>query len=147
MENKTPIIETCAVIKDKGKTAIIELVRSPKCDGCNACAFNKRKSIRVPAIKDAACGAGDLVTVVMPEKQITLAPLFLFVIPILLTLVAVLIGRNWPAWGQAIVIVGFLALGIAVAFAADRLYRRQRKFMPVITACQKGEQHDRPEVD
>lgn len=143
-----PIIETCTVIKDCGKTAVVELVRTPKCDGCNACAFNKRSSIRMPAIKDAECTAGDRVTVVMPEKQIQLAPLFLFVIPIVLALVAVVISRNWPGWAQAVAIVGFLTVGFLVLYAVDKLYRRQRKFMPVITErAQKGEQHDRSETD
>lgn len=140
--------EICTVVRDNGKTAVIELVRTSKCDGCNACAFNKRNSLRMPAVKDVDCKAGDVVAVTMPEAEIRSAPLFLFVIPILLTLAAVLISRTFAPWAQAVLIVGFLAFGIVILFVVDKLFRRQRKYMPVITQVTvpapkiQGENHD-----
>lgn len=143
-----PITEICTVVKDKGKTAIVEIKRTQKCDGCNACAFNKRDFVRIPAIKDIDCVEGDRVCVEMPEKEISIAPLFLFVIPIVLTLVAVILCKNLAIWWQIPIIAGFLTAGLVILYTVDKLFRRKRKYMPVIRKrTEKGEEDGRPQVD
>lgn len=134
--------EIVTVIKDKGKTAVVELTRTEKCAGCDKCAFNRRDTIKVQAIKETACTMGDRVVVTMPEKEIRLAPLFLFVIPILCLLTGILLSRGWPWWGQIVAAAVSLAVGLAVLYAADRLYRRNRACMPVITEKYQNEGED-----
>lgn len=73
---------------------MVELSRKEKCAGCGRCAFNRRDKIRVTAIKDAACTAGDRVVVTLPEKEIVLAPLFLFVLPVLFMLAGIALSRR-----------------------------------------------------
>lgn len=124
--------EVVTVIKDKGRSAVIELKRTEKCEGCNRCSFNRRSSVRVNAIKEADCTAGDKVVVRLPEKDILLAPLFLFVIPLAFVAAAVAATRALTAAVQIAVIAAALAAGIAVTYAADRFYRRKRGYMPVI---------------
>ncbi len=134
--------EVVTVVKDRGKTAVVEIRRAEKCAGCGRCAFNRRDRIRVTAIKDVACTAGDRVVVALPEKDIVLAPLFLFALPVLFMLAAVVLCRTLPVYAQIAVIAAALGCGFAVAFAADRIYRKKRRYMPVITEkyTPKGEE-------
>lgn len=125
--------EVVTVVKDKGKTAVVELKRTEKCAGCNKCSFNRRSTVKTLAIKDTDCATGDLVVVELPEKEILLAPLFLFVIPIACLLAGIVLGQKLALGWQLAVIAASLAVGLGILYAADRLYRRQRKFMPVIT--------------
>lgn len=127
-----PITEECSVIKTNGDKVVIELVRQPKCDGCKACAFNKRNRLRMTANSEIKCVAGDRVVVEMPSKTVAGAWLILFVLPLILMLVAVLITAQMRWYVQVLSIVAALALGLAAVILSDRIIRSRTEYLPTV---------------
>lgn len=127
-----PITEECNVVKVRGSRAIIELVRKPECDGCQACAFNRRSSIKMTARKEVDCYAGDRVTVQMPEKTIKGSWLVLFVFPLALLIIAVCLTVNLDWYFQIAAVCAALLIGLGVAILCDFLIKRNSKYIPTI---------------
>ncbi len=128
--------EDCVVKKIRRGYVYIELNRSEKCDGCNLCAFNKKKSIVMPAHCDKA-GAervkiGSRVTVEMPTKSVGAASLLIYAIPILLLFVGAAIGLVGGVWLQIGLAAAGLVSGLAAAFAIDKIYRRKVGILPTV---------------
>ncbi len=128
------MLERCSVKKVKRGVAYIELVRSEKCDGCNMCSFNKKKSMTVPALCDADVRPGDIVSVEMPTKSVGAAALAIYAIPIVLMLLGALIGIVGGVWLQVGLVGAGLAAGLFAAFLIDRAYRKKAGVMPRIVA-------------
>lgn len=126
------IIEECNVIKVKGDYAIIELTRKPECEGCKACAFNRRNTIRMTAKCETSCLVGDKVMVEMPEKSVKGSWLILFVLPLVLLLASVLITASSVWYIQLVSIAAALLLGLCGAMLCDFAIRRHSKFIPTI---------------
>ena len=127
------MLEKCTVQRIKGNHAYIELIRTPKCDGCKACAFHGKDKIVLPAIKDCECAAGDTVIVEMPEKQFVFAPLLLFGLPLVCFLIGLMAGRF--AGGELLMVLlgfAFAALGYLIAVFADKTLKNNRKYMPIV---------------
>lgn len=127
-----PITEECSVVKVKGDYAVIELSRKPECEGCKACAFNRRNTIRMTAKKEIDCEAGDRVIVQMPEKSIKGSWIILFALPLLFILTAVIITAKF-AWYLQITAIGIaLLMGFGCAVLCDFLIRRRTKYIPIV---------------
>ena len=76
--------EICTVKKVKRGCVYIELTRTERCDGCQMCAFNKRKSMTVPARTEISVDAGERVIVEMPTRAVGAGALAIYAIPLLL---------------------------------------------------------------
>ena len=132
------MLEQCVVKKIKKSLVYIELNRSEKCDGCNICSFNKRKSITVPALCDKHVLIGDTVTVEMPTKSVGGAALLIYALPIVLMAIGALIGIKGSVWLQAGLVGAGLALGLAAAFVIDKVLRRRSGVLPKVISVSKG---------
>lgn len=125
------IIE-CTVQKIKGKFAYILVTKSQECEGCKACAFGKDGTISMPAIDDIGCKTGDRVLVEMPQKRIKAAPIYLYAIPLLLLLVAALIGNIFSQTAAIIASLSTLIVSVLMIWFIDKRYRKNKDFMPLI---------------
>ncbi len=125
--------ERCIVKKVRRGYAYIELNRSDKCEGCGICAFNKRKSLTVPAVCNIPVSVGDSVTVEMPTRSVGAGALLIYAIPLALMLAGVLIGLVGGMWLQIGLCAAGLALGLFCAFVLDRLYRKKSGVLPTVT--------------
>lgn len=135
------MIEECNVVKVKGDYAVIELERKPECEGCKACSFNRRNSLRMTAMRSADCSVGDRVSVQMPEKSIKGSYLVLFLIPLALMLAAVLITAKYEWYVQVPSIVGALLLGLAIIVLCDGIIKKKAAYMPKIINVIKNTHH------
>lgn len=124
--------ECCTVKKVKRGYAYIELNRSEKCEGCGICAFNKRKSLVVPAVCDTFVKVGDQVTVEMPTKSVGAGALLIYAIPIALMLIGAVVGLVGGLWLQIGLCAGGLILGLLLAFLLDKVYRKKSGVLPVV---------------
>ena len=144
-----PLVEECRVVKVIGDYAVIELERKPECDGCKACAFNRRNILRMTARSEIPCAAGDMVSVEMPQKSIKGSYLVLFLLPLVLMLIAVSVTAEFAWYVQIPSILGALLLGLIATFLCDKLIKRKAAYMPTIKSVIKsliiqGETNDRP---
>lgn len=135
--------EECSVVKTLGNGVFIELVRKPQCDGCKACAFNKRNSIKMFAKSEIECDVGDKVIVEMPQKKIVGSWIALFVIPIVFISVAILVTMRFEWYIQVSALCGALLSGIAVIVLTDRLIKRNSMYVPrVISVVRENNTHE-----
>ena len=111
--------EICTVKKVKRGCVYIELTRTERCDGCQMCAFNKRKSMTVPARTEISVDAGERVIVEMPTRAVGAGALAIYAIPLLL-----MVARAHRAYRRAVVTDRALR-SRARAWAAVRVYHRQ----------------------
>lgn len=126
--------EKCVVKKVKRGYAYIELTRSDKCESCGICAFNKKKSITVPAVIDRAVSVGDVVAVEMPLKSVGAASLLIYAVPLALMLIGALIGLVGGVWLQVGLTAAGLIAGLLFSFVLDRIYRKKSGVLPKVTA-------------
>jgi len=127
------MLEECIVSKVDKRTAYVGLSPSSNCSGCKACIFGKnRQKIDVPAIMEVECNKGDVVLVEIPNKEIIAAPIFLYLIPLLLMLTGFIVGNYINLIWQIILGFGFLFLSFVVIIIVDRLYFMKKNFSPKI---------------
>ncbi len=126
------MIELCEVKRVKRGTAFVELVKTDKCDGCNMCAFNKRKSMLVPTQCDISVEVGQTVEVEMPTRSVGAAALLIYAIPLLFMVVGVLIGLVGGVWLQVGLCAAGLAAGLLCAFLIDGAYRKKSGVLPKV---------------
>lgn len=135
--------ERCTVKKVKRGYAYIELNRSEKCEGCGICAFNKRKSLVVPAVCDTVVSVGDQVTVEMPTKSVGADALLIYAIPLALMVIGAIIGLVGGLWLQIGLCAGGLILGLLTAFVLDKVYRKKSGVLPVVQSVIPKDEDDR----
>ncbi len=126
--------EISTVKKVKRGCVYIELTRTERCDGCQMCAFNKRKSMTVPARTEISVNAGERVIVEMPTRAVGAGALAIYAIPLLLMVAGALIGLIGELWLQIVLCAVGLALGLLCAFIIDKAYRRRKGILPTIVA-------------
>lgn len=126
--------ELCTVKKVKRGCVYIELTRTEKCDGCRMCAFNKRKSMTVPARTEIDVRAGDRVIAEMPTRSVGAGALAIYAIPLLLMVVGALVGLVGEPWLQMTLCAAGLALGLLCAYLIDKAYRRRDGVLPTVVA-------------
>ena len=138
--------ELCEVKRVKRGTAYVELVRSDKCDGCNMCAFNKKKSMVVPTVCEIAVEVGQTVVVEMPTRSVGAAALLIYALPLLFMVIGVLIGLLGGVWLQVGLCAAGLAIGLLCAFFIDKAYRKKAGVLPkVLRVVEKSETTDAAE--
>ena len=129
------MIEECVVKRVRRGYAYIELNRTEKCDGCNLCSFNSKKSLVVPAKCEIdGVTVGSRVIAEMPTESVGAAPLLIYAIPIILLFVGAMIGLVGGLILQISLAAAGLCLGLAAAFVIDRIYRKKTGVIPTITA-------------
>ena len=125
-------IERCVVQRKKRGLYYIRLTKNEKCEGCKACGFGKKNFLVVPALSDIPCNVGDEVTVAMPQSRVKGAYLYLYLLPLLFLFAGLMIpyghGEGWMLLGG---VIGLCA-GIPVVYGIERLFRRRKKYLPVI---------------
>ena len=131
--------ERATVLKTAGKIAVLQIEKSPACEGCRICAFKAGKSrVKVKALNAAGAKKGDTVIVQAEKDNRTLASFFAYIVPVLLAGAGVLIGALCKLEELYIVLLclGGLALGFGAVFAIDKLLARSRGFgMEVVEVC------------
>ena len=131
--------ERATVLKTAGKIAVLQIEKSPACEGCKVCAFKAGKSrVKVKALNAAGAKKGDTVIVQAEKDNRTLASFFAYIVPVLLAGAGVLIGALCKLEELYIVLLclGGLALGFGAVFAIDKLLARSGGFgMEVVEVC------------
>lgn len=131
--------ERATVLKTAGKIAVLQIEKSPACEGCRICAFKAGKSrVKVKALNAAGAKKGDTVIVQAEKDNRTLASFFAYIVPVLLAGAGVLIGALCKLEELYIVLLclGGLALGFGAVFGIDKLLARSRGFgMEVVEVC------------
>lgn len=131
--------ERATVLKTAGKIAVLQIEKSPACEGCRICAFKAGKSrVKVKALNAAGAKKGDTVIVQAEKDNRTLASFFAYIVPVLLAGAGVLIGALCKLEELYIVLlcIGGLALGFGAVFGIDKLLARSRGFgMEVVEVC------------
>lgn len=125
-------MEQATVYSRKKNRYFIKLTKSAKCDGCKACGFGRKNYVILPAISEVECNTGDCVEVEMPEKSVKGAYVFLFLLSLLFMFVCLMIPYGH---GEIYMFIGGiigLVISIPVIYAIERLYRRQKKYLPKI---------------
>ena len=131
--------ERATVLKTAGKIAVLQIEKSPACEGCRICACKAGKSrVKVKALNAAGAKKGDTVIVQAEKDNRTLASFFAYIVPVLLAGAGVLIGALCKLEELYIVLLclGGLALGFGAVFAIDKLLARSGGFgMEVVEVC------------
>ena len=131
--------ERATVLKTAGKIAVLQIEKSPACEGCRICAFKAGKSrVKVKALNAAGAKKGDTVIVQAEKDNRTLASFFAYIVPVLLAGAGVLIGALCKLEELYIVLLclGGLALGFGAVFGIDKLLARSRGFgIEVVEVC------------
>ena len=121
------------------KTAVLQIEKSPACDGCRICAFKAGKSrVKVKARNSAGATKGDTVIVQAEKDNRTLASFIVYIVPVLLAGVGALVGALCALAELYIVLLCLagLVLGFAAVFCLDKLLARSRGFgMEVVEIC------------
>ncbi len=127
------IIERASVRSRKKDLYYISITKNAKCDGCKACGFGRKNRLTMPALSLIECNAGDTVCVRMPEKQVKASYVYLYLLPLLFMFAGLMIPY---AYGEIYMLIGAgvgLAVSVPVVYAVERLFRRRKKYLPVIT--------------
>ena len=131
--------ERAIVVKTAGKTAVLQIEKSPACEGCRICAFKAGKSrVKVKARNSAGAKKGDTVIVQAEKDNRTLASFIVYIVPVLLAGAGALVGALCALAELYIVLLCLagLALGFAAVFCIDKLLARSRGFgMEVVEIC------------
>ena len=131
--------ERATVLKTAGKIAVLQIEKTPACDGCRICAFKAGKSrVKVRARNAAGAKKGDTVIVQAEKDNRTLASFVVYIVPVLLAGAGALIGAlcKLEELYIALLCLGGLALGFAAVFGIDKLLARSRGFgMEVVEVC------------
>lgn len=127
--------ERGVVTKVKGGKATVEFDRKSACDSCHMCAVTKDgMKVKIVIDNDLDARVGDVVNVGMGERFVLTAAFIVYIIPLVLVGVGVGIGSLLSELAQALLAVGGLVVGFAIAFLLDRFVIRKRKgFAPRMT--------------
>ena len=131
--------ERAEVVKTAGRIAVLQIVKTPECDACKACAFRNGKSrVKVKALNTAGAKAGDEVIVACEKDHRALASFIVYIVPVIMAGIGVAVGAlcfERELWMAVFCLAG-LALGFAAVFAADKMLSKSRGFgMEVVEIC------------
>ena len=128
--------ERATVVKIGGKIAVVQILKSPQCDSCKACAFRNGKStVRMKAKNELGAEAGDEGIVSCAKDHRLLASFLAYILPVLFAGLGVLVG--FFAFENeayiALLSVGMLALGFGAVVVFDRALSKTKGFGMEIT--------------
>ena len=134
--------EKTAVIKSiKNSFATVVLEREQSCEGCKGCVLAVRNITRLAYLEEGVkCETGYKVRLTMPEKQIPLAVMWLYVIPLVGLFIGLFIGMfigilldlNSELLAAIFASV-FCVIAVVPVGMVDMTYRRRKEFLPVVT--------------
>ncbi len=116
--------ERAYVVKAAGKIAVLQIEKTPACEGCRICAFRAGRSrVKVKARNTARARAGDTVIVQAEKDNTLLASAIVYLVPVALAAAGLLAGvlANLKELYIALLCVAGLVVGFAAVFAADRI--------------------------
>jgi positive regulator of sigma E activity len=127
-------------IINKNKTEMsIEFQRSSICDKCGQCSINRAKDMIVKLENDQNILVGDYVLVEMPFKNIGLASIIVYVIPLILLLGSIMLGKPIGAWlNKNTDITGAVLalLALALYFMGVKLFepmtKKKQRYKPYV---------------
>ncbi len=127
-------LEQAVVAKVKRGATYVRLTKSDACGACKACAFGRKNIVVLQANRECECSVGDRVTVRMPESTIKGSYLLLYLLPLLFLLAGLLAGSPWGEKVMFVCAICALILGFVAVSLLDRLFRRQKKYLPTIVS-------------
>jgi sigma-E factor negative regulatory protein RseC len=135
--------EAGKVIDLKGEFAIVELARSKACKSCGVCYMAAdQKKMLTEALNLAHAGIGDCVYLELESKNILIASLVVYVLPLVFLILGYLVGAFFTSifFGQQFAEAGGIGLGfVCLAFSyfiiklVDKRISKITKFQPIIT--------------
>lgn len=116
--------ETGTVISIDGNTAVIQINRGEKCEGCNVCnAFGENK-MRLEAINNVGASVGDCVNVNIEPKHVIKSSMIIFVFPLVMLLIGYFVAIQFvPPHSEGTGVLGALialALSFVIIKATDK---------------------------
>ena len=127
------MLEKCVVTKVSNGRAYVGLAPNAECSGCKACIFGKnRQKNDVPAVMEVECKKGDTVLVELPQQDIAVASLYLYLMPLVAMLIGFIIGEFINIVVQMILGFGLLFLSFMAIYFIDRVYFKGKKYSPKI---------------
>ena len=142
--------ERATVLKTAGKIAVLQIEKSPACEGCKICAFKAGKSrVKVRAYNRAGAAAGDRVIVQAEKDHRALASFIVYILPVLLAGAGVAVGAlalSSELWAALLCLAG-LVLGFASVFALDKILAKKRGFGMEVVEILHTEKENEEETD
>ncbi|WP_251613092.1 SoxR reducing system RseC family protein [Pumilibacter muris] len=137
-------IEYCTVHARKKNRYYVKIVKNAKCEGCKACGFGRKNHLILPALSQIECETGDSVAVAMPEKQVKGSYLYLYILPLLFLFAGLVIPFSYGEKAMFLGGVIGLAISIPTVYFIERLYRRSKKYLPVIVSKISATETEKP---
>jgi len=123
--------EKATVIKTTGKIATVQIIKSPQCESCKACAFKNGKStVKVKAKNDLEAKSGDEVYIACEKDNRTLASFLVYIVPVIFLGIGAIIGYFCfkKELYTVLLCLGLLVLGFLFVFTADKLLSKSKGF-------------------
>ena len=138
------IEEIGKVVKIDGNIAVVSSKRSTMCKGCSAQHVchpfgSGDDSVEIKTYNHANAKAGDMVKVVLPEKNFLKASFIVYGIPILFLLIFSVIGKVVFKKDIFSFIFGFSGLLISFLLIKYLDKKSKNKYLPVIVEIMKDE--------
>jgi len=125
------MLETGRVTRIEGKNALVSMRPQGGCVGCNRCAKSGTGK-ELLAENRAGAEPGDLVEVSVSERSRLAATAVVFLIPLAALAAGLLLGSLWGELWMFLLGVIFMLLSYTIVWAADRLIKKKRGFLPAI---------------
>lgn len=125
-------IEVGEVTAKKKSLVYVKIVKNDMCNTCKACAFGRKNTLVVPALSETECGVGDRVSLRMPTEQVKGSYVYLYLLPLLFLFAGLMIGMPFGEKTMFIASLVGLAVSVPVVYGIERLFRRQKKYLPVV---------------
>ncbi len=125
------MLETGRVTKIEGKNAVVSMLPSDSCAGCNRCS-KSGEGKELLAENSVGAAEGDWVEVSVSDGSRLAATVIVFLIPLAALAAGLLLGSLWGELWMFLLGVIFMLLSYTIVWAADRLVKKKRGFLPVI---------------
>ena len=138
------MIETGTVVDVAADTARVEIVPGVSCDTCacsSRCSGTAGRSFVVEAENICGASPGDRVTVDMAPVPPILSILFVFVVPLLLFLIGLGLGRaaSGADWGAMVGAVIGLLVGFALLKVINRAVESKGEYRPTVVRIARAQ--------
>lgn len=136
--------EHATVIKTSGKIATVQIIKSPQCESCKACAFKNGKSyVKIKAKNEIGAIVGDNVLVCCEKDNRALASFLVYIVPVIFVAIGAIIG--YFAFKKEVYTVllclVMLVLGFVTVFFVDKLLSKSKGFgMEIIEIIYNNEE-------
>ncbi len=124
-------IGTVTALNPRRKTAKVEFPRQSACDKCGMCAKHKdNMTVYMDVKNDIDAKVGDKVVVTMASGYVLKATFIVYVVPIILVALVLVFARPLHELIQTALCVGALAVGVVIAWWADKQLKKKKGFIP-----------------